>query len=721
MNPANPSSTFLIEAEDLLDKIQETALELRPGEAVGEPIHRLFRAFHTIKGSGAMFGFDAVAQFTHHVETVLDKVREGEMPVSNELISLILASKDRIKALLDSAQGGPLIPPDVGEQEIVSRLNALLPGAAASSPALAHRDPSLTQVPALQVEAAEESSPAATPKITQTFHIRFRPNPSVMACGTNPVLLLNELRALGPCSLVASTDAIPCLEELQPDQCYLAWEVTLHTDRGLDAVKDVFIFVEDGSEISIETSAAQNPSAGQEAVSSAHTGDRGSALPEPSPTPLRPRQATRTSQEAPSTDSRRPVPGDSVVRVPSERLDRLVTLVGEMVMNQARLTQVAASANLPSLSGPVEELERLVAELRDNVLGIRMMPIGRTFSRYKRLVHDLSAELGKEIDLSTEGAETELDKTVLDHLADPLVHLIRNCIDHGIEPAEVRAQTGKPRRGTILLAAAHTGSTVVITIRDDGRGLDPEAIRAKALEKKLIAPAAVLTREEIFNLVFLPGLSTAKQITSVSGRGVGMDVVRRQIDALRGSIQLASTVGKGTTVSLTLPLTLAIIDGLLIEIGPDQFIIPMAAVAENVELTRAERCRNNGRNLITVRGELISYLRLREVFEADGEQLDLEKVVIIHHGGERVGLVVDRVLGSRQTVIQSLGRFYRDIEVASGATIMGDGRVAIILDPAGLIRHTGRPDARGPLKKPADFRSRTNPQEHDQQPVLESV
>ncbi|MFO1475280.1 MAG: chemotaxis protein CheA [Verrucomicrobiota bacterium] len=398
------------------------------------------------------------------------------------------------------------------------------------------------------------------------------------------------------------------------------------------------------------------------------------------------RPAAPSAPAAPATAARVRPAKDSTVRVPSERLDRLVMLVGEMVMNQSRLTQVTAAVNDSHLTAPVEELERLVCELRDNVLGIRMMPIGTTFNHFKRLVHDLAAELHKEIDLVTEGGDTELDKTVLDQLGDPLVHLIRNSVDHGLEPADARQHAGKPRRGRIRLAAVHTGSNVIVTIQDDGRGLDAAAIRAKAIEKKLVAPDANLSRDEIFNLILLPGFSTAAKVTSVSGRGVGMDVVKRQMDALRGSLQISSEPGRGTTVSLTLPLTLAIIDGLLVQIGPDRFIIPMSAVAENVELPRRERIGHHRRNLIAVRGEQIPYIRLREDFEIDGPEPDNEKIVIALHNHERVGIVVDHVLGSHQTVIQSLGRFYKNIGVVSGATIMGDGRVALILDVLGLIR-----------------------------------
>ncbi len=666
MSQPNPVNTFLLEAGDLLAQIEEIVLDMDAGSPDPEDINRLFRSFHTIKGSGAMFGFDDVAAFTHHVETALDHVREGSLKLSPELLQLVLAAKDQIKTLLDVAQGEATLEPGSSEK-LIAAINALSGHGAPAAPASAHAP-----------------KPAADVSAKQTFRIRFRPDPAIMVSGTNPVSLLNELRDLGDCTVVAKTDSVPALEDLQPDQIHFSWEITLTTERGANAIKDVFIFVEDGSELSIEPVAALQPPAPRQVV------------PEPAApvapvavVPINPSAAaagdttlfTRNPAQKKAASAK-----DSTVRVPSEKLDRLVNLVGELVMNQSRLSQIATRFSAPELDVPVEEIERLVSELRENVLGIRMMPIGTTFSRFKRLVHDLSAELGKEISLVTEGAETELDKTVLDQLGDPLVHLIRNSLDHGIEPADVREQRGKPRQGTIRLAAVHTGSNVVVTIQDDGKGLDTAAIRAKAVEKKLIAPDANLSEKEIFNLIFLPGFSTAKAITSVSGRGVGMDVVKRQIDALRGSVSIASEVGQGTTISLTLPLTLAIIEGLLVEIGHDQFIVPMSVVTENVELRRADRSRNNGRNLVAVRGEQVPYIHLRELFGQEEGEPEIEKIVIVRHEDQRVGLVVDRVLGSHQTVIQSLGRFYRDVEVLSGATIMGDGRVALILDLAGLVR-----------------------------------
>lgn len=657
MSQPNPVNTFLLEAGDLLGQIEEIVLDVDAASPDPEDINRLFRAFHTIKGSGAMFGFDDVAAFTHHVETALDQVREGSLKLSSELLEIVLAAKDQIKTLLDAAQGEAAVVPGSGEK-IIEELAALTGHGGATA---------ATSTPAAAKPAAADVLPR------QTFRIRFRPDRALMVSGTNPVSLLNELRELGECTVVAKTDAIPPLGEIQADQIYFSWEITLTTGRGQNAIKDVFIFVEDGSKLSIEPVAAL-------------------------PTPDEPRKTApepTRAEAAPFGDLapagrasalKKPPTKDATVRVPSEKLDRLVNLVGELVMNQSRLSQVASRFNEADLDVPVEEIERLVSELRDSVLGIRMMPIGTTFNRFKRLVHDLSTELGKEIHLVTEGAETELDKTVLDQLGDPLVHLIRNSLDHGIEAVDVREQRGKPRQGTIRLAAVHTGSNVVVTIQDDGKGLDTAAIRAKAVEKKLATPDANLSEKEVFNLIFLPGFSTAKAITSVSGRGVGMDVVKRQIDALRGTVSIASEAGKGTTISLTLPLTLAIIDGLLVEIGDDQFIVPMSVVTENVELRRSDRARNNGRNVVAVRGDLIPYIHLREMFGQEEGEPEIEKIVIVRHEDQRVGLVVDRVLGSHQTVIQSLSRFYRNIEIVSGATIMGDGRVALILDLAGVVR-----------------------------------
>ncbi len=376
----------------------------------------------------------------------------------------------------------------------------------------------------------------------------------------------------------------------------------------------------------------------------------------------------------------------SNIRVPAERLDILVNLVGEMVTVQARLSQTVASMGHAELNSISEEVERLTAELRDNTMSIRMLPIGTTFSKFKRLVRDLSSELGKDILLVTDGGETELDKTVIERLNDPLVHLIRNCIDHGIEAPGVREAAGKPGQGTVHLSAMHSGANVLIHVVDDGAGLNADAIRSKAVERGLIASETELPEKELFSLIFAPGFSTARQITSVSGRGVGMDVVKRSIDALRGSIDVSSRKGMGTTITLKLPLTLAIIDGLLVKVGDGHYVLPLSVVEECVELTREDVAGAHGRHIAHVRGEIVPYIRLRDRFAIDGTAPEVQQIVITECLGGKVGFVVDQVIGQHQTVIKNMGRVYRNVDAISGATILGDGSVALIMDVPKLVR-----------------------------------
>ena len=640
----NPVDTFLQEAEELLADIESGALSLTGDTEAGETLNRIFRAFHTIKGSGAMFGFDEVAAFTHHVETLLDQVREGDVPVSDELANVILAASDQINLLLQAAQGGA--PVDLAARAaLLERVHRL--EAAADEPAVAVCD----------------DTPAHDQK--RDWNIHFRPDSAMLARGGNPVLLFRDLKQLGSCVIEGHVDALPALAGIQTDVCYLWWTIRLTGTTSAEAIRDVFMFVEDGSELRVEVA-------------------------EDSPLPASPAPANTPAGEETRGPAAATLEREATVRVPASRLDRLVNLVGELVVNQSRLATASARFHAAELAAPVEEIERLVAELRDDVLQIRMMPIGTIFGRFRRLVHDLSLQLGKEIELITEGEETELDKSILDALGEPLVHLVRNSIDHGIEPAADRLAKGKPRHGTIRMSAIHRGSDVVVSIGDDGAGLDRGAIRAKAVARQIISSEANLSDKEILNLILLPGFSTAKNVTSVSGRGVGLDVVKRNIEALRGSLSVTSEAGRNVRVSLTLPLTLAIIDGLLVEAGDCQFIIPMALVAENVELPRSERANHNGRNLVAVRGEQIPYIDLRESFGMEGEGPAISKIVLVRHEDHRIGLVVDRVLGTHQTVIQALGRFFRNIDVVSGSTVMGDGRVALILDVAGVVRLADR-------------------------------
>ena len=681
------------EAGELLAELEVSLLELeeRPGDA--ELVGRVFRALHTIKGSGAMFGFDAIAAFTHEVETVFDQVREGRVPATAELVGITLAARDHIQSLLRSGDGQDADLLAAGGQ-ILERLRRTAPS----------RDDERTPDP-------PAPDTAATAEInleeTASYRIRFEPAADILLTGANPLLLLNEMSELGDFSLIAHLDRIPGLDEFDPEQCYTYWDAMLTTSAGENAIRDVFIFVDDRAHLTIqkvEASQAEHPRVGDVLV---ERGDiTASAVEEH--LNARPKvgemlvqaglvsedrvQAALLEQQHLDTqrEKRRKVEASASLRVPAAKLDSLVNIVGELVTVQARLNGYALSSGDSEITFIAEEVERLTSLLRENTMSIRMLPIGETFSRFKRLVRDLSSDLGKKAELTTEGNDTELDKTVIEQLSDPLVHLIRNSIDHGIEPPHKRLAAGKPAVGKIHLSAAHAGAFVQIRVEDDGAGLNHKAIRARAVERGLIAADASLSDHEIENLVLAPGFSTADRITEVSGRGVGMDVVQRSLDALRGTLSVTSTPGQGTAITLKIPLTLAIIDGLLVEAGGAYFVLPLSNISEVIELARNGSNGSSRKTLVTVRDQLVPYTVLRERFGVSGEPPDIEQVIIAETHDGRHGFVVDRVIGDHHTVIKKLGGLYKHVDEVSGATILGNGTVALILDvdklAAGAIR-----------------------------------
>ena len=677
---------FLEEAQELLIDLEDSLLALERSPHDKELISRIFRAMHTIKGSGAMFGFDDVAAFTHEIETFYDKVREEKIPVTPELINLTLIAKDQIRALLTTPPGEA--PPSL--TDTIASFHSLASGGERNTP------PKNTS-------PSEGASPPPHNNDGEpvVYRIRFKPDSQIFLTGTNPINLLNELRLMGKCEVVAHTEDIPLLDDINPEACYTSWDIILTTSQEINTIKDVFIFIEEDSEIKIDVISGE---AGDKKVGEIllERGDIthkaldevlndkkfiGEILVEKGLVSSSAVESALVEQNTMRETAGKQEEAASSIRVPAERLDVLVNLVGELVTVQARLTQTASTANGAELTAIAEEVERLTGELRDTTLNIRMLPIGTTFGRFKRLVRDLSRDLGKEIELTTEGADTELDKTVIEKINDPLVHLIRNSIDHGIESPEERASIGKPRAGTINLSAAHSGANVLIQIQDDGKGLDKEAILAKAIERGLVSPSVELTDKELFSFIFHPGFSTAKVVTNVSGRGVGMDVVRRAIDALRGTIDVQSEKGRGTTVSVTLPLTLAIVEGLLVAIKDNYFVLPLSIVEECVELTREDVREAHGKNVAYIRGEMVPYISLRKAFSISGEPPAIEQIVITgNNNGKRVGFVVDNVIGEHQTVIKNLGRLYRDVEGVSGATILGDGTVALIVDIPKLVQ-----------------------------------
>ena len=678
------------EAGELLTELETSLLDLEETPDDTDLIARVFRAMHTIKGSGAMFGFDDIAAFTHEVETVFDMVRNGKMVVTKELLDLTLKSRDHISALLDASAGCGEADKEQGDA-IIAGLQGLVPKTAAVQPAMPTKPP-------VKKEAAEPEQ--------KTWRIRFQPNRELLLCGSNPLGLINELRGLGTCLVTAQFDQVPPLDTLVSEHCYLYWDIILTTNRGREAIDDVFIFVEDDCRITVEVIDESTNTEGEGAYKKLgeiliERGDvSANALQEvlQQQRPLgellvnggvvsqeKVQSALNEQQHVKQIRQDRTTPDAAAsIRVPAERLDQLVNLVGEMVTVQARLTQVSNARLDPTFISIAEEVERLTNELRDTALNIRMLPIGSAFSKFKRLVRDLSQELGKEIEMVTFGEDTEIDKTVIEKLNDPLVHIIRNSIDHGIEKPEKRVAAGKPATGTIRLGAEHAGDSVLITIYDDGGGINRDAIRSKAIELGMIQATAELSDQEIYSYIFAPGFSMAAKITSVSGRGVGMDVVKRGIEGLRGTIVVDSELGTGTTITLKIPLTLAIIESLLVKIGPSHFVLPLAAVEECVELSRADIVESHGRNVAKVRGHLTPYIRLRDQFAIAGERPEIEQIVIVSVQGTRIGFVVDFVVGEHQTVIKPLGVLYQDVKGISGATILGDGSVALILSPGDL-------------------------------------
>ena len=637
---------FIEEAREHLVELEAALLELDQNRSDLSVVGRAFRALHTIKGSGAMFGFEEIASFTHDLENAFDQLRTGRLQATADLINLTLAAGDQIKTMLDESEGSGTVDKN-RSTEILKQLR-LLTGL-----------PKSTSHPQ---RVASSPEPADSGEIRQ-WHISFKPGPDILLNGTNPLGLLDELREMGELRLTLNTSLIPPLADIDPQGCYLAWDLLLTTAASYEAIRELFMFVEDDCELLIEPAKIQELAIPDLAAPPAPPAD----------TPARQSNTNRSGTI-------------SSVRVSNDKLDQLVNLVGELVTVQARLSEASVQLENPEIMAISEEVDRLTAELRDNSMSIRMVPLRGTFERFRRLVHDLAIDLHKDVELTIDGADTELDKTVIDQLNDPLVHLIRNSMDHGIETPEVRRGSGKNPTATIRLSAIHAGANVLIRVSDDGRGLDVSAVRARAIERGLISADAQLTESEVFSLILSPGFSTARQVTDLSGRGVGMDVVRRNVEALRGSIEITSQPGAGLTVTLRLPLTLAIIDGLLVRIGGDHFVLPLANSLECVELTRAERDLAHGNRLANVRGEMIPYIRLSEYFEMGLEPPDLEQIMVVETELGRFGFVVDQVLGNHQTVIKNLGRVYRNVQVVSGATILGNGTVALIIDPQRLVQ-----------------------------------
>jgi two-component system chemotaxis sensor kinase CheA len=670
--------TFFEESREGLDIMESSLLNLDVGAADSEVINTIFRAAHSIKGGSGTFGFMDIANFTHLMETLLDEMRDGRRQVMQAEVNMLLRAVDGLRMLVAAAQGGGEI-----DAEQIENLQGELREALEQKPAATPETPMRPADPLSQGE-----------EMAAGWQIRFRPDLDMMRTGNDPLRILRELASLGEMRVRVDAERLPDWDLLDPEACYLAWDIQLLGAIERGQVDEVFAWVADEAELAIEPLAAvANDLAENEEPATAVAGE---LLVERRRTDRRADGERRGVAAASETTS---------IRVSIDKIDELINMVGELVITQSMLGQIGdvlvqgvTVAQIEKLRDGLGALERNTRELQESVMRIRMLPISFAFNRFPRLVHDLGGKLGKQIDLRMMGENTELDKTVMEKIGDPLVHLVRNALDHGLETPEVRLAAGKSATGTLLLNAYHQGGNIVIEISDDGAGINRKKVLSKAVERGLLSEteAAALPDEKICDLIFQPGFSTADVVSDVSGRGVGMDVVRRNIQDVGGSVELSSQEGQGSRITIRLPLTLAILDGQLVRVGDQIYIIPLVSIVESLQ-ARAESINvvAGMAEVYRLRDDYLSVIRLHRIFniQADTEDLTKGLLVVVEGDSQKAGIFVDELLGQQQVVIKSLESNYRRVDGVSGATILGDGSVALIMDIPGLIRMTNLPAA----------------------------
>ena len=648
-------ATFFEESREGLEAMEAGLLSLEQGSRDDDLINSIFRAAHSIKGGAATFGFEAVASFTHLLETLLDEFRSGKRALDAESIDAMLASVDVLRELLAEAEHGQVA--DLGMvQAMQARLNAILSGQ----------------------PAPKAAAKAAVEEVPEAWQIGFVPAPSMFMSGNDPLRIIRELEGLGTLKVASRPERLPGFDKMDPLEAYLAWDLGLIGKVPRKQIEDVFAWVEDECELDIRPDTTAVPAAPQAAAAPATPAAAGPAAAA-APAPAHHEAAAETS-----------------IRVSVDKVDALINLVGELVITQAMLKQVSGSIDQTQaerLFAGLEQLERNTRDLQEAVIGVRMLPVDAVFRRFPRLVRDLSTRLGKHVRLRTVGEGTELDKGLIEKIADPLVHLVRNSIDHGLESPEARVAAGKEETGTITLAASHQGGHIVIEVSDDGRGLNRDKILAKAVERGLAVPDNP-TDSQVWDLIFQPGFSTADQVTDLSGRGVGMDVVRRNIQALGGEVQIESHTGHGTRTLIRLPLTLAILDGMTVSVAEETLILPLAYVLEALQPQPEDiRTMSGEGRVLRVRGEYLPILSLSDYYGYGQRRSGESLVVVVEGDGQKIALEVDELLGQQQVVVKNIENNYRRIAGVSGATILGDGRVALIVDIGGLVRSLRMPQA----------------------------
>jgi len=672
---------FFEESFEGLDIMESGLLDMEPGQADSEEINAIFRAAHSIKGGAGTFSFMDVANFTHIMETLLDEMRDGRRQVTAEAIDVLLKSVDVLRHMLTACQDDEEM-----DQAVVAEQQAELERILSRSGNQAGSAPD--QQTTVQAEVAPESK---TEEQIVGWKIVFNPHDNILRTGNDPYRIIRELSELGDIEVQCDADQLPEMGDYEVEDFYLSWEIRLNKAVEQQAISDIFDWVEDECDMAIvpiteggSAAVVDTPPAVVETTESVQAESAADTAP---PAKAKPKPAGKAAKSGAGKS------GGGSIRVDTAKIDSLINMVGELVITQSMLGMLGEDFNMSRVEKLLEglgQLERHTRELQESVMQIRMLPISFTFSRFPRLVHDLSTKMGKSIELEMIGEDTEVDKTVIEKIGDPLVHLVRNSLDHGIEMPADRVAAGKPETGKIQLIASHKGGNIVIEIRDDGRGLNRDKILEKALEKGVISDASNLTDKQIYELIFEAGFSTADKVSDVSGRGVGMDVVRRNINELGGGIEIESNPGKGSAIIIRLPLTLAILDGQSIKVGEETYIVPLVSIIESIQ-ARADMV-----NMVAGKGETfklreeyLPVIRLHEVFGIENPKttnIAEGLLVVVEGDGGKCGLFVDELQGQHQVVIKSLETNYKKVEGASGATILGDGSVALILDIPDLMR-----------------------------------
>lgn len=711
---------FQIEAEELLEDMEEALLHLENEPDDMDSVNAVFRAAHTIKGTAGVFGFDDVVAFTHVAESLLDMIRDEEIKINNEIIAALLQSGDHMASLVNFVvESNDALPDDLLQisEELIKVLNECM-GKSSESTA------SDSEVAEIVVEQVERDNSVGVDN--DNWHISLRFGLEVLKSGMDPQSFIKYLKRIGTIvSINTLVDGVPSLEDIDPEECYLGFEIALNTEESKESIESVFDFVREDCQIRIlppnsliseyltliQELPEEDTMLGEMLVKSKvltakelqsalnaqkMISDSGKDMPLGEmlvDAGVVDKDVVTAAVEKQQT-VRRIKKGDvKSVRVDADKLDALINLVGELVIANSSSFLLAERSENPELMEANSITARLVEEIRDSALRLRMVQIGATFTKFQRVVRDVSRDLGKNIELTIVGADTELDKTVVEKIGDPLMHLIRNSMDHGIETPEERQQKSKSVQGNLKLSAYHDSGSIVIEVTDDGKGLDKEKLISKALEKGLIKENQSLSDSEAYRLIFEAGLSTAKEVTNISGRGVGMDVVRRNIEALRGTIDVESEIDVGTTIRIRLPLTLAIIDGFLVGVDNASYVIPLDMVIECVELSDEDRVASMNRNYISLRGEVLPFIRLREMFAHETDSIKRENIVVVQYAGRKAGIVVDELLGELQTVIKPLGKIFSQLSGISGSTILGSGDVAVILDVAALVNRAANQES----------------------------